>query len=408
MLSSETPMILVDADGHVMEPSGVWVDRMDADKWGELVPRYVEEDFDGKDSWYVGGVRRAAGSAIFGCSAGFDAEELLARNWKYTEGHAAAWDPAARLGTLDDEGIDATVLYPSLALTFGPLDPVEAVRDPRFVLDLHRAYNDWIADYCAAAPDRLFAMAAVPLQDVGLAVGEMQRAVGERGLQGVFVRTAAYVDDLPFSHRVYDPFWSACQEMDIAIGLHPATYTDLPNAARKFNLIRRSADMAVANKVSDEVVGGTALSIAVGAPVDAILTLGRLLMGGVCERFPGLRFLVLESGGGWAATILERMDAEIRANPQEARWLTMLPSEYFRRQCWISFEPDDPTLPRLADLIGPDRILWASDFPHSDAIYPGAGEAIRSLVAPLPPEQQEMIAGANAVAAYRLPVRTQP
>jgi predicted TIM-barrel fold metal-dependent hydrolase len=380
-------MILVDADAHVMEPSGVWVERMDATKWGDLIPYYLPEDFDGKDSWYVGGVRRAGGSAIFGCSAGFDPEELLARNWKYTEGHAAAWDPSARVTTLDSEGIDATVLYPSIALTFGPLDPIEAVRNPAFVLDLHRAYNEWIAEYCAAAPDRLFAMAAVPLQDIDLAVGEARRAVGDLGLQGV-----------------YDPFWAACQDLDIAIGLHPATHTDLPNAASKFHLIRRSADQAVANKVADEVVGGTAMSIAIGAPVDAIITLGRLLMGGVCERFPRLRFLVLESGGGWAASILERMDEEVKANPQESRWLSLLPSEYFRRQCWISFEPDDPTLPRLADLIGPDRILWASDFPHSDAIYPGAGKAIRNLVAPLPGDQRAMIAGGNAIQAYHLPL----
>jgi predicted TIM-barrel fold metal-dependent hydrolase len=396
--------MLVDADAHVMEPSGVWVERMDAAKWGDLIPYYLAEDFDGKDSWYVGGVRRAGGSAIFGCSAGFDPEELLARSWKYTEGHSAAWDPVARLATLDEEGIDAAVLYPSIALTFGPLDPIEAVRNPAFVADLHRAYNDWIAEYCAADPHRLFAMGAVPLQDIDLAVSEARRAVGDLGLQGVFIRTAAYVDDLPFSHPVYDPFWAACQELDIAIGLHPATHTDLPNAASKFNLIRRSADQAVANKVADPVVGGTAMSIAVGAPVDAIITLARLVMGGVCERFPGLRFLILESGGGWAASILERMDEEVKANPQESRWLHLLPSEYFRRQCWISFEPDDPTLPRLADLIGPDRILWASDFPHSDAIYPGAGKAIRNLVAPLPGDQRAMIAGGNAIDAYRLPI----
>ena len=71
--------MLVDADGHVMEPADVWVDRMDHAKWGDLIPHYIAEDTDGKDSWYIGGVRRAAGSAIFGCSAGFDAEELLAR-----------------------------------------------------------------------------------------------------------------------------------------------------------------------------------------------------------------------------------------------------------------------------------------------------------------------------------------
>ena len=394
--------MLVDADGHVMEPADVWVDRMDRDRWGDLIPHYLPEDTDGKDSWYVGGVRRAAGSAIFGCSAGFDPEELLARPWKYTEGHTAAWDPAARVQTLDDEGIDATVLYPSLALTFGPLDPIPAVRDPEFVADLHRAYNDWIAEFCSYAPHRLYAAAAVPLQSIDLAVDEARRAVDELGLHAVFIRSASYFEDVPFSHPRYDPFWAACQELGVPIGLHPATHTDLPNAARRFSLVRQSADMAVANKVADEVTGGTALSIAVGAPVDAILTLGRLLMGGVCERFPDLKFLVLESGGGWAASLLERMDEEVEANPQESRWLTMKPSEYFRRQCFISFEPDDPTLPRLADLIGVDRILWASDFPHSDAIYPGTVKALEDTIAPLTDDVKDRIRGANAVDAYGL------
>jgi predicted TIM-barrel fold metal-dependent hydrolase len=398
--------MLVDADGHVMEPADVWVDRMDHARWGDLIPHYVAEDTDGKDSWYLGGVRRAAGSAIFGCSAGFDAEELLSRNWKYTEGHAGAWDPTARIQTLDDEGIDATVIYPSLTLTLGPLDPIEAVHDPDFVLACHRAYNDWIAEYCSTAPDRLFAAAAVPLQAVDLAVAEAQRAVGDLGLKAVFVRSAAYVDELPFSHRVYDPFWAACQELGVPIGLHPATHTDLPNAARLFHLIRRTADIAEATKVADDVVGSTAMSIAVGAPVDAIVSLGRLLMGGVCERYPELKFLVLESGGGWAASILERMDEEIDANPQEARWLTMKPSEYFRRQCWISFEPNDPTLPRVADLIGEDRILWASDFPHSDAVYPGSVKALEDTIAPLDETVKDQIRGGNAVVAYGLPVAT--
>jgi uncharacterized protein len=397
--------MLIDADGHVMEPADVWVDRMDRAKWGDLIPHYIAEDTDGKDSWYIGGVRRAAGSAIFGCSAGFDPEELLARDWKYTEGHAGAWDPRARVQTLDDEGIDATVLYPSLTLTLGPLDQIEAVRNPAFVLDCHRAYNDWIAEYCAFAPDRLFAAAAVPLQDIDAAVGEARRAVGELGLKAVFIRSSAYVDDLPFSHRVYDPFWAACQELGVPIGLHPATHTDVPNAARKFNLIRQTASISEATKVADDVVGSTAMSIAVGAPVDAIISLGRLLMGGVCERFPDLKFLVLESGGGWAASILERMDEEIEANPQESRWLTMRPSEYFRRQCWISFEPNDPTLPRVADLIGEDRIIWASDFPHSDAVYPGSVQALEQTIAPLSDTVKDQIRGGNAIAAYGLPKR---
>jgi predicted TIM-barrel fold metal-dependent hydrolase len=396
-------MYAVDADGHVMEPADLWTRRMDARRWGEWIPRYVARDSDGRESWYVGGVRRISGSAIFGCAAGYDPEELVARNWRYTEGHAAAWDPLERVSVLDAEGIAATVLYPSIALMFGPLDPIPAIRDVGFALACQQAYNDWIAEYCAAAPERLFAMAAVPLQDVKLAAQEAERAVVRVGHKGVFIRSAAAVDDLPFNHPVYDPFWDLCQQLDVPVALHPATHVDFPNAARKFGLITASEDIAVVNKQPSALRGGTAMSIAVGAPVDAIVCLARLLMGGVCERFPRLRFLVLESGGGWVASLLRRMDEELKANPRERAWLSLLPSEYFRRQCYVSFEPDDPTLPRLAELIGPERILWASDFPHADATYPGAVQALERNLARLAPELRRCIAGENAVAAYGLP-----
>jgi len=267
---------------------------------------------------------------------------------------------------------------------------------------MHRAYNDWMHEFCSVAPKRLYAAAVVPLQSIELAVKEATRAVTELGAKAIFVRSAAYVDELPFSHRVYDPFWTCVQELGVPVGFHPATHTDLPNAARLFNLIRRTADMMEANKVSDDVVGGTAMSIAVGAPVDAIITLGRLLMGGVCERFPNLKLLILESGGGWTASLLERMDEELEANPQESRWLSLKPSEYFRRQCWISFEPNDPVLPRVADLIGTDRILWASDFPHSDAVYPDTVGQLDRNIAGLDAAVPEQIRGQNARAAFSI------
>ena len=396
-------MYTVDADGHVMEPANVWSERMDRNRWGDWIPRYVAEDDDGRESWYVGGVRRVAGSAIFGCSAGYDPEELLGRNWKYTEGHPGAWDPVARIEVMDAEGIDATVLYPSIALMFGPLDPIPAVRDVQFALACQQAYNDWIAEYCAAAPSRLFAMAAVPLQDIELAVAETRRAVGELGLSGVFVRSAAAVDDLPFNHPVYDPFWECCQELGVPVALHPATHIDFPNAARKFGLLQESENISVVNKEPSPMRGGSAMSIAVGAPIDAMVCMARMLMGGVCERFPRLRTIVLESGGGFLGPLLHRMDDEVKSNPRERAWLSLLPSEYFRRQCYTSFEPDDPTLPLLADLIGAEQVLWASDFPHSDAVYPGSTRALYENLAGVDDATRSAIAGENAARAYALP-----
>jgi predicted TIM-barrel fold metal-dependent hydrolase len=392
----------VDSDGHVFEPHDVWVERMDRRRWGDLIPRYVAEDHDGNESWYIGGVRRFAGTGIFGCGVGLDPEELASRKWKYTEGHAAGWDPHERVRVLDKEGIDLTILYPTMGMLWGPLDPIPAIQDPEFVHACQQAYNDWVAEYCAAAPSRLKAAATIPIQDLELALAETRRAIEHLGLCGIMLRSASPDPAVPFNHPHFDRLWALCQDLDIPVALHPATHVDFPNAVRLFDLINREANVSVNNRGTDQLRGGGAISHAVGAPVDAIVCLGRFIMGGVCERFPRLRVLILESGGGWLPAILHTMDEEIHARPKEREWLSQLPSEYFARQCWISFVPDDPTLVPTVQLLGDDRVLWATDFPHLDGIYPGAVETLQRTTTSLPAESRARIAGANALAAYGL------
>jgi predicted TIM-barrel fold metal-dependent hydrolase len=286
---------------------------------------------------------------------------------------------------------------------FGPLDPIPALRDVEFVTDCIRAYNDWVAEYCSAAPQRLFAMAAVPLQDVERAVTELQRAVNDLGLRGAFIRPSAYVDELPLSHPVYDPFWAAAQDLDVPIALHPGVHVDTPGACRKFGLVADSENMMITNSSVDELHGGSGLGQAVGNTVDMVVTMGRLLMGGVCERFPRLRFLFLEAGGGWIPTQLERMDEQVKAFPLERRWLSSLPSEYFKRQCYAGFEAEEWNLAACARRLGADRVLWASDYPHPE-YHPGVTKEIEEAIGELSTDEQTRILGRNAVDAYRLPL----
>ena len=159
----------------------------------------------------------------------------------------------------------------------------------------------------------------------------------------------------------------------------------------------------VTNMAMDEIHGGSALGQAVGNTVDMIVTLGRIIMGGVCERFPNLRFLVLESGGGWVPTQLERMDEQVKAFPLERRWLSMLPSEYFKRQCCASFEPEEWNLAACAECLGTDRVIWASDYPHPE-YHPGILKEVREAVAPLSDVDQRRVLGDNAIAVYKLPL----
>jgi uncharacterized protein len=395
-------MTIVDGDGHIMEePNDIWTaERIDHDRWGDWVPHkeVIDEIY---DIISVGGRVRGGGRELhdqMAAAVGMTPREFydLLDGLRRPGGH----EPKARLDDMDADGIDAVVLYPSLSMFFGPTDEIPALHDTAFVADCQRAYNDWLADFCACEPTRLFGAAAAPLQDVARACVETEHAIA-RGLRAVFVRPSAYVDELPLNHHVYDDFWSTCQELGTPVAFHPGVHVDTPGACRKFGLVAVSESATVTNMAMDEIHGGSALGQAVGNPVDMIVTMGRLLMGGVCERFPRLKLVFLESSGGWMPSMLERMDEQVQAFPLERRWLSLLPSEYFARQCYVSFEPEEWNLAAAAEKLGTDRILWASDYPHPE-YHPGVVDDIRERIAPLASFDQARILGANAIECYGL------
>jgi predicted TIM-barrel fold metal-dependent hydrolase len=397
-------VLVIDGDGHLMEPPDMWPARMDSTKWGDWIPHWDEQG-----TFSIGGVARIGGPGMDEEVArinGVTVEELLesyARTMSSVD-TAGGHDPDARIRAMDADGLDAAVVYPTKTLQFGPCDPIPAIRDNvDFVNDCLRAYNDWASEYCRAYPDRLFGIAALPMQDIDLAITEAQRAVNTLGMRGVAIRPSAYVDDLPLSNRVYDPFWAACQDLDIPVGFHPIAHVDTPGACRKFGLLRDHPSLNMTNSACDEDHGGSALGQAIGNPVDMIVTMGRLIMGGVCERFPRLRFVFLEAGGGWCATQLERMDEQLEAFPLEGRRLSLEPSEYFRRQCYISFDPGEWNLAASAEFIGADRIIWASDYPHPE-YTPDVVDKLKRALSPLSADDQRKILGANAADLYGLPV----
>ncbi len=395
--------LVIDGDGHVMEPPDLWSARMDERKWGDWIPH---SDPETGRLWVGGELRNGGGEGMarLAQSAGLTVEQLMGYLEKNTQalGRPGGYDPHARLVDMDRVGIDAAVLYPSSAMFFGPSDPIKALHDPEFVLDCQRAYNDWLVDYCSADSDRLFGVGAVPLQAIELAVEEAKR-IKDVGLRGVFIRPSAYIDELPLNHRVYDPFWEACQDLDLPVSLHPGVHVDTPGACVKFGLVRLDADLMVTNLGLTPEYGGSGFGQAIGNPVDMIVSMGRLIMGGVCERFPRLRLIFLESGGGWCATQLQRMDEQIEEFPIEGRFLSMAPSAYFRRQCYVSFDPEEWNLAASAQWIGPDRILWASDYPHPEYRDEVLDELLESL-APLAADDQRRILSGNEIDAYRLPV----
>ena len=144
---------------------------------------------------------------------------------------------------------------------------------------------------------------------------------------------------------------------------------------------------------------------AVSHSFEQMLACAQLIAFGVLERHPGLRVVFLESSGGWAPFWLERLDEQAESFGGFCPDLALRPSEYFARQCAISFEVDERTLPALVPFVGDDRIVWGSDYPHHDATFPGAVDALRATIAPCPTATQVKVLGLNARHLYRLPPR---
>src|SRR6516225_2216823 len=262
---------------------------------------------------------------------------------------------------------------------------VSVLDDPTAAVAVARAYNDWLASYCATADRRLFGAAMLPLQDPPTAASELRRAVSELGFVAGFVRPNPCAGrSLP--DRAYDAVWDAAEELGVPIGVHEGSSVIVPTlgADRPFNPM---------------------VLHAVSHSFEEMLACAQLIAFGVLERHPGLRVVFLESSGGWAPFWLERLDEQAASFGGFCPEMKLLPSEYFARQCAISFEVDERTLPALVPFVGAERVVWGSDYPHHDATFPGAVEAIRATIAPSPTATQAKVLGLNARGVYRLPSR---
>jgi predicted TIM-barrel fold metal-dependent hydrolase len=321
---------------------------------------------------------------------------------RYTEVRPAAYDARARLGDMSADGIDQSVLYPTMLLG------IQSHPDLEFAEIQCQAYNNWVSDHVAESDGRLFAVAVLPQQDIDRTAHEIRRVADKPGMVGVFIRPNPTADWKPFSDPVYDPIWRAASECGLPVGLHPFLAADLPGACIGLRINRLGTS---AMPVPNDRMGVTVTNFdnvyftqAIANPFDMMNSMAFLLAGGVCERFPDVRLIFLEANGGWLVPWLERLDHHAEVFSWDVPSLKMRPSEYFKRQCWISFDADESTLAFTArsPLCGADRIIWASDYPHPDAKFPGVTAELTESIESLPEEDQRRIAGDNAVALYGL------
>ena len=198
----------------------------------------------------------------------------------------------------------------------------------------------------------------VPVQDIKLAIDEAKRAINELGFKGIFVRPnpikGRNIDD-PY----YDPLYRAIVDLGVPLLVHEGSGAFLPTAG------------------ADRFAGQWFFTHTISHPVEQMLASLGLICHGALERHPDLQVVFLESGAGWLPYWLWRMDEHYEVLPFQVPWLKRKPSEYFRRQCFVSVELEERAISYVAESVGAETLVFASDFPHHDCFYPGAVEKIR-------------------------------
>ena len=280
-----------------------------------------------------------------------------------------------QLEAMDVEGIDVAVLYP----TRGLIALAEPNMEPRLAAAIARAYNNWLYEFCSEDPRRLYGAAMISPFAIDEAVKEALRCSKELGFKAAFMRANLF-NGKNWYDEYYDPLWSTFEELDLPLGLHEATRSGVNNPGERFEpnfMLRRVYSQ----------------------PLEQMMALGSFCAGGVLARHPKLRVAFLEGNCSWLPWVLWRLDeaAELDGDIW-AKDLTMAPSEYFKRNCIVSVEPEEHTARGVIDQLGCDHLVISTDYPHVDSRFPGAIDTF--LKSPWTDDQKRKILWDNCAAYY--------
>ena len=339
---------IIDADGHVTEPIEMWEEYLEP-AFKSHAP-YIDTP-SSEDGVFIIDVfsppvkdMKVEGEKIYHkISDEIWAEGIKVTIRDYAKRGYFGTDPESQVKAIKKMGVDISFLYPTVGLWLLAIEQM----NPQLAVALTRAYNNWLHDFCNYDKQVLRGVGAISLHEPKEMVKELHR-IANFGWKAVFIRPNPIKGRI-LSDPAYEPFWAECERLNIAVAIHEGTHGRLPTTgADRFNT--RFAMHACSH------------------PLEQMMAMLALIEGGVLERYPNLKVGFLEAGCGWLPYWLWRMDEEYENLAWEVKDnVKMKPSEYFRRQCFISIEPSEPYLPQIIDFIGSDHLIFGSDYPHIDS-----------------------------------------
>jgi len=376
----ERHALVISVDDHIVEPPDTFTRHMPA-KFAERAPRVVAKD-DGTETWLYDGVEIP--NIGLNAVAGKPPREYSRDPVTFADMRTGAWDVHRRIADMDLDGVYASLNFPSFLTGFGGGRLQSTTRDRDLALATTRAWNDWhLDDWAGAAPHRLIPCQIAWLHDPELAAADIV-ANRARGFRAVSFPELPDQLGLPAIRSPYwEPLLAACEQTGTVVCLHAGSGGTLPT----------SSDGA-AREATAALFGLSAVTPA----VDWLFSL-------VPVRHPRLKIVLAESGIGWVAALLDRLDHVARYHEcyDEWRGTDLSPSDVLLRNFWFC-TLDNPSSFCQTDRIGVDNILWEVDYPHADTSWPDTQEAVRRQLTGMAQSDRERITWKNAAELFDFPV----
>jgi predicted TIM-barrel fold metal-dependent hydrolase len=379
---------VIDVDTHLTEPHDLWTARAPKG-WEERLPHV--RVVDGHPRWICDGIviGNAGGAAVIRP----DGEKVVGTEFlgfHIEDVHPASYDVDARLEMMDAMGVYAQILYPNV-VGFGG-QKFNDVIDPELRMLCATLFNDAMAEIQERSGQRLYPMAIVPWWDIEGAVREVERA-HSLGLRGVNTNADPHNEGFPdLASLHWDPLWEVCADLGLSVNFH----------------IGGSSTSVAWFGTSPWPSLDAERKLAMGSTMIMIgnfRTLGNLLVSGIFERHPTLQVVSVESGLGWIPFLLEVLDWELaECAPHAVEHLSLSPSEYFRRQIHACYWFERQGLTDTLAALGPDHIMFETDFPHPTCLYPNSLERAAEGLVDVEPSVREQVLSTNASKLYRIPL----
>jgi predicted TIM-barrel fold metal-dependent hydrolase len=333
---------VIDCDSHVLEPADLWKNYLET----EYVDRAIRvEEADGVEQLIIGEEVVLQGVLAGLGGAHIEKQKLFAPGMRYIDGcPPASFDAAARIAEMDRWGIESSLVFPTICILPFPTE------DQALANAYCRAYNNWMNDFSKDCGGRIWPVAIVNWHDIDSAAAELERCI-KMGFKALFVPPETVANKRPGDTH-FDRIWAICQDANLPACLH---------------VVVRFSGSAVPFSEWHATSPGPIFGFGLGATGQLIPALTSMITDGLFERFPKLKMVSVEAGAGYAPYLMDRLDAKFDVFKGLVP-IPKKPSEYIQSNCYFVAEPLERTIDMVLELVGQDKVMWGSDYPHIDGL----------------------------------------